>query len=102
MNNKVITGEMLSDMAACDSQVNIFEDEWLDGGVMTLQNVVRATELSLDLDWFASRFLSDPARKAYDEAVDPARKAYFEVVDLARKAYNEVVGLALYNAWQLM
>jgi len=73
-----ITAEMLREKKACEYQVEKFESEWSSGVVVNAKSVKRAGELGLEINWFAEKFLSAPAWKAYEEATAPARKAYEE------------------------
>ena len=84
-----ITKKILRAHKACTSQVDIFAAEWPKGVDITEEVLRRALALKLDLDWAAWHLLSEPARKAYEEAKAPALKAYEEAMDLAVKAYGE-------------
>lgn len=53
-----ITQQILLDHGACDSDVNIFSDEWPDGVDLTLSVLQRANELELNISWFAEHFLT--------------------------------------------
>ena len=94
----LITKELLEDIDACTNQVAIFAEEWPKGVELSLESVLRATELDLDIDWFAQHFLSALAQKAYDEAIALAQKAYDEVIAPAQKAYDEARAPALIAA----
>ena len=72
-----ITLEMLK--GACREQRAIFRKEWPKGVDVTLENVRRAQEIGLSLEW-GKRWFTPEARKAYDEAIAPARKAYHEAI----------------------
>ncbi len=82
---------------ACREQRDIFRKEWPEGADVTLENVRRAQELGLSLDW-GEQWFTVPAKKAYREATAPARKAYLEAIDEAiapaRKVYNEAIATA--------
>ena len=97
-----ITKKLLQAKGACDEQVALFTKLWPQGVVPSLEAILRAQAVGLDLRWAACVLLSpmanstynaamEPARKACNEAVEPARKAYNEAVEPARKAYNEAV-----------
>ncbi len=114
-----VTAEQLKAKGACKEQVCIFEKEWPDGVEITEEVLARATELHLDLLWFASNFLPAPAReayweatgpaleaykkatgpawKAYRKAIAPAREAYKKAIGSAREAYKKAIGSALWN-----
>ena len=89
-----ITKKILQAHEACTSQVDTFAAEWPKGVDITEEVLRRALALKLDLDWAAWHLLSEPARKAYEEATAPARKAYEEAKAPARKAYEEAKALA--------
>ena len=55
---RVITVAFLEDCCACEDQVEIFEKEWPKGAEVTKENVIRALELGLDLDWLVCGFAS--------------------------------------------
>ena len=59
---------MLRRFAACPGQRAIFKSEWPDGAAATLENVLRAVELGLDLDW-GRRLFSPVARDEYQQRV---------------------------------
>ena len=73
---------------ACREERAIFRKEWPEGVEVTLENVRRAQEIGLSLEW-GKRWFTPEARKAYDEATAPAGKAFVEAIAPARKAYHE-------------
>ena len=87
--NTVITAKMLRAKNACENQVAIFEREWPKGARPTLKNIRRATELGLDVDWFARTFLDAPAWAAYKDARAAAWAAYKDARAAARVPYKE-------------
>ena len=86
-----LTADMLKEKDACNYQVTVFEKEWPDGAEITVEAILRAVELELDLDWFTRQFLPAPVRKAYNEAMTSAQRAYDEVIAPAQKAYDETI-----------
>ena len=56
---------------ACREQRAIFRKEWPEGVEVTLENVRRAQEIGLRLEW-GKRWFTPEAGKAYDEAIAPA------------------------------
>ena len=92
---------MLRRARACHRQVEIFEREWPEGAAVTLENVQRAAELGLDLDWFAYNLFTPAARDAYDEATAPAWAAYDKATAPARAAYNKACATAFFEAFEL-
>ena len=83
---------------ACREQRAIFRKEWPKGVDVTLENVRRAQEIGLSLEWGRGWFTPEAA-KAYDEATAPAGKAFVEAIAPARKAYHEAIALAWFLAF---
>ena len=50
-------------------QLAAFREEWPDGAEVTEENLNRAIALGLDIEWFATIFLSDPAMEACRKAL---------------------------------
>jgi len=86
--NMHVTSEMLREKDACEDQVLIFEREWSDGIDVTLDSLMRAIDLGLDLYWFAKNFLPAPA---FHKAIAPEREAYNKVIDREREVYHNTV-----------
>ena len=121
---KLITKRMLQAKGACANQLAVFEGEWPDGVVPSLEACARAAALRLDLNWFVKNMLSPSAEAAYDAAVAPAEAAYSAAVapacavyvaacdsawaaynaacDSARAAYSAAMAPALWAALQHM
>lgn len=57
-----------------------FEAEWPDSARLNKQELTRAVEMGLDLDWFARRVLRGAALEAYKQATAEAREAYRQAV----------------------
>ena len=89
-----VTADMLRAKDACEKQVKIFEKEWPRGTRITKKACLRAWELGLDTNWFASELLEGKAWKAYKEAIDPAWEAYEKAIAQAWKAYKEAIAPA--------
>jgi len=85
---------MLKEENACEDQVILFEKEWPDGVEVTVEAILRAIELGLDIDWFADNFLSTPILEAYEGATAPVREAYKEDMASAWEVYWEVIASA--------
>ena len=89
---------------ACKEQRAIFRKEWPKGVEVTLENVRRAQEIGLSLEWGRGWFTPEagkafdeaiaPAGKAFDEAIAPAAKTYHEAIATARKAYDKAAATA--------
>jgi uncharacterized membrane protein YqiK len=90
----IITAKMLREKGASCLQVATFEKEWPKGGKTTLKNIQRAAELSLDLDWFASHFLSASARAEFYKATAPARAEYEKATASARAEFYKATAPA--------
>ncbi len=88
-----ITPEFLRRRGACAEQVYIVEREWPDGAETTVDVLMRALELDVDIQWLATLLPRD-MRKAYDEATAIAWKAYDEAIAPAGKAYDEAIAIA--------
>lgn len=56
-----ITVKMLIKNDYPEHLLDIFQSEWPENCETTLENLLRAVELGLDLNWFAQNFLSDSA-----------------------------------------
>ena len=71
-----VTTKMLQAKDACTNVVAIFKTEWPDGVTVSLKVIKRATELRLDLDWFADNFLSTPQLAEYETKRDSLLAEY--------------------------
>ena len=91
---RLYTADDLLEKGATCNQVDVFRALWPEGTANTLDACRLAAARGLDLDWFAERFLSVPARKIFDEASDAARKMYYEATADARKMYYEAISPA--------
>ena len=69
----MITSELLR--RACKDQKAIFVQKWPDGAEVTIENVQRAVELGLDLNW-GMRWFTPEALEEYERQVAPIREAY--------------------------
>ena len=65
--NDLITKAMLTELGASCDQVGVFYTEWPDGARLTLENLNRANELELDVNWLANNILSAPAWAEYEK-----------------------------------
>ena len=89
---------------ACRDERAIFRKEWPEGVDVTLENVRRAQEIGLSLEWGRGWFTPEArktyaeaialADKAYHEAIAPARETYFEATAPAGKALDEAIATA--------
>ena len=89
-----VTADMLRAKDACEKQVKIFEKEWPRGTRITKKACLRAWELGLDTNWFASELLEGKAWKAYKEAIAPAWEAYEKAEAQALEAYDKAIAQA--------
>ena len=87
---KTITAEMLNASGVCGDQLKLFQETFGEEVEVNLTNARKALEAGLDVSWCAT-FLSQPLRKAYEEAEAPLRKAYQDAVATLWKAYQEAV-----------
>jgi hypothetical protein len=81
----IITLRMLR--GACSEQKRVFKAEWPAGASATLENVLRAVELGLDLEW-GRRLFSPTARAEYDQQEAPLRAEYYREWALLRDEYH--------------
>src|SRR3990167_9486911 len=95
VDDVIITPAMLQVFRPCVSQYRIFCSEWPDGAPITLDTLRRARELRLNIDWFASKFLSDPVWAEYEKARAVALAKYEKVYDAAWAEYEKVCTPAL-------
>ena len=91
-----VTARQLRNKRPCEGQLLIFTREWPKGVEITPQVLQRAVELELDLDWFAYKFLPDPAWEAYEKATAPAWEAYLKAKAPAWEAYEKATA----SAWE--
>ena len=81
-----ITAEMLRGKKACEPQVKTFKQEWPAGAEVTIENIMRAQELELDIDYAAQRLFAPPAWEKYKKALAAEWAKYLtaRVVALAK------------------
>lgn len=76
---RVITADWLREVGACMDEVSVFEGEWPRGAEVTEENVLRAQELGLDIDWLVTECASLEGyrqwRTAQLRSADEAEKA---------------------------
>lgn len=60
-----IDSEWLKMRGACDSQVDVFEGQWPDGGEVSEESLVAAADLGLDINWLAEKLLRYPQHAEY-------------------------------------
>jgi len=70
----MITLRMLR--GACAGQKRLFRSEWSAGAEATLENVLRAQELGLDLQWGADHLFTPEARAEYQRQLAPLLAEY--------------------------
>ena len=83
---------------ACKGQLAVFRKTWPKGAIVSLATLRRAGKLGLDLSWFADKFLSASAFRAFDAARTPAVQAYRVAEGSAWRAYTETAALEAYSA----
>ena len=72
-----LTSDMLFDHSPCTIDLDAFEEEWPDGVDLTLPVLKRASDLHLDLFWFASHFLIPHNHRRYNDFVELLWDRYF-------------------------
>jgi hypothetical protein len=90
-----ITAKMLIDKSACAYMVTVFDRLWPDGVETSEKTCRQAANAGLDLDWFASHFLTATALAAYQQAEAPAWAAYQQAMAPALAAYRQAMAPAL-------
>ena len=92
-----ISVEWLEEQEACSSKIEIFRKEWSDSVVLNRTNLIRASVLDLDLEWFVKHAfpsLEDtyyaqrqPLYDAYYAQHKPLYDAYLAQRKLLEDAY---------------
>jgi hypothetical protein len=90
---KRITVTWLRRRSACEDQISIFKGEWPQGAILSRENLLRAAELGLDLDWLAQEILNAPLWEAYEKAYAPLREAYEKAYAPLWEAYEKAYAL---------
>lgn len=85
-----ITAKMLIAKRACPEQVDMLRAMWPKGAVLSERVLLQAARAGAHLDWFASRFLSAPARAEHKKVSAPAWAQYEGVSALAWEEYERV------------
>ena len=79
LKHDTVTLQWLKKHGACTDQVELFAKTFGDSSVaITPESIERASNVGLDINWVATRILTPPALKAYEEAKATAWKAYEE------------------------
>lgn len=71
-----ITREWLDRHSACKDQIDLFDETYPDGVLVTWETLVRAGCAGLNLEWFAQRVLLPAAYAAYDAERAPLYANY--------------------------
>lgn len=71
----IITPSMLTKHKACAEQVAIFKKQWPKGAELTVDNLVVAQNLGLDIHWLVSKVFPQ-YREAYRKVIVPYWEAY--------------------------
>ena len=79
-----VTIEFLREHNACKDEVAIFETEWPDGAELTLENLLRAVGLGLDIYWLAPRVLLVAGHGIYGHRW----RRYCSAIELACEKYQ--------------
>ena len=102
---KHITALWLWEHYACPDQIQVFKSEWPNGAYLTEENLLRAAQLGLDLDWFAVQIFDRPAMEIYKAARERAWDARIHAktsVLAAREAYASALVKAMISAVKLV
>ena len=86
----IVTLAQLRRLEACTPQLEFFQRQFGTEVTVTRELCLKYAS-NFDWDWAASRLLSAPARRDYDEAMAPpaARRVCDEAMAAARRAYDE-------------
>jgi hypothetical protein len=84
----IVTKEWLEDHEACRDQVKVFVAEWPDGAELTLENLRRAADIGLSIDWLACKIFDRNQLDEYDHATDPEWAEYQRALAPARAEYH--------------
>ena len=71
MKVKLVTAERLRQKGAGCNELIRFKAEWPNGAEITLENLLRAAELDLDLLWWVQNCLPAPLRAALARQMAP-------------------------------
>ena len=88
-----ITYRELKNAGACADQLAEFKRRYGKSIEVTEEACAEVAQV-FDWDWAAYHLLTEPARKAYRDAIAPARKAYDDAIAPARKAYDDAIAPA--------
>jgi len=90
----------------CADQMVLIEDEWPDGVPVCADTIQRAQGLGLDLHWFATFFLQNPAWAQYARVRAAAQDKYEQARAAARAMYVHVghansakLNQVIFTAW---
>jgi hypothetical protein len=92
---KKVTVKMLDKYNACEEDVSLFILYFGKEAEVTLENCMICAELGLDIDWFASRVLPEPAWAEYRKAMAPAWAEYNKTIKQAWAEHRK----AIKQAW---
>ena len=95
----LITAERLRADGACTDAANWVEQHYPHGVRPTVAALLSAARAGLDITWLA-RYLSAPARHAFEEARVTAWHAFEEARAPAGRAYDEATATALAKAFE--
>lgn len=70
-----VTKEDLVKMGCCLDHISIFKEVWPDGAEVTEENLRKAFDAGLNVDWWASRKLGSRFLDTKDELLDAFRNA---------------------------
>ena len=90
-----ITRKMLKAWEACPDQVDTFASEWPRGAEVTRENVDRAVELGLNVEWLAERVLDGNALAEYERVTAAALAEYDRARDAALAKYDRAAAPAI-------
>ena len=97
----LVTSELLRTRGACDKQVARFAREWPEGvKTSSKAGFLRASEIGLDLMWFAQSFLKAPLREEYDRQMALIREEDDRQTAPLWEEFNRQTALLLWSLFE--
>ncbi len=93
----IITADMLREKNACSRQLRMFEKEWPDGVEPTTENLFRAAQIGLSIEWLATAFVP-PRGPAFADYLDAAGSAWDQFCEASPES-DKAGWAALNQGW---
>ncbi len=92
-----VNKELLNQLMACPSQIEIFEQTFPEGTEITKESIEKAAEAGLDLYWFASKFKN--------KELKDVQRRYYSLCDAAKeifsKRHENLVSMFNFSPWRM-